>query len=296
MKKVNIAELLKDCPKGMELDSPVLIGKKTFKGFRKWHKDCPIEVQVDSDVYFLTRYGQLYDVPTCGCVIFPKGKTTWEGFVPPCKFKDGDVVYVESCYEYIIIYKETPCDNLYKYVAIHNDYFLPDAGCPVCNKPEIKEMRLATEEEKEKLFKAIKDNGFRWNAETKTLEKLPKFKVGDKVRGKYTNHIYTISDITPTGYKLTNGQSFDFDSEDCHELVSNKFDITTLKPFSEVLVRYDSGGPWMAAHFSHYTKDPEWGLPYFASGACFRQCIPYKGNEHLRGTTNDCEDFYKTWK
>ena len=30
------------------------------------------------------------------CVIFPKGKTTWEGFVPPCKFKDGDVIYVKS--------------------------------------------------------------------------------------------------------------------------------------------------------------------------------------------------------
>ena len=26
------------------------------------------------------------------CVIFPKGKTTWEGFVPPCKFKDGDIL------------------------------------------------------------------------------------------------------------------------------------------------------------------------------------------------------------
>lgn len=25
------------------------------------------------------------------------------------------------------------------------------------------------------------------------------------------------------------------------------------------------------------------------------QCIPYEHNEHLRGTTNDCDDFYKTW-
>lgn len=27
-----------------------------------------------------------------------------------------------------------------------------------------------------------------------------------------------------------------------------------------------------------------------------KQCIPYKGNEHLLGTTNDCNDFYKTWE
>ena len=38
-------------------------------------------------------------------------------------------------------------------------------------------VRFATEEEKQKLFKAIKDNGYEWNAETKTLKKLvkPKF-------------------------------------------------------------------------------------------------------------------------
>ena len=26
-----------------------------------------------------------------------------------------------------------------------------------------------------------------------------------------------------------------------------------------------------------------------------KQCIPYKGNEHLLGTTNDCDEFYKNW-
>jgi hypothetical protein len=27
----------------------------------------------------------------------------------------------------------------------------------------------------------------------------------------------------------------------------------------------------------------------------YKQCIPYEGNEHLLGTTNDCDNFYKTW-
>lgn len=37
------------------------------------------------------------------------------------------------------------------------------------------------EEEKEKLFKAIEDNGYKWNENTKSLEKInkPKFKNGD---------------------------------------------------------------------------------------------------------------------
>lgn len=28
-------------------------------------------------------------------------------------------------------------------------------------------------------------------------------------------------------------------------------------------------------------------------GAKWEQCIPYEGNEHLLGTANDCDDFYK---
>ena len=38
-------------------------------------------------------------------------------------------------------------------------------------------VRFATEEEKQKLFQAIKDNRYKWNAETKTLKKLvePRF-------------------------------------------------------------------------------------------------------------------------
>ena len=27
----------------------------------------------------------------------------------------------------------------------------------------------------------------------------------------------------------------------------------------------------------------------------YKQCIPYEGNEHLLGTTDDCDDYYKTW-
>ena len=112
------------------------------------------------------------------------------------------------------------------------------------------------------------------------------------------NYIHTITGIREEENKYACGVTFvlKFSEQDNWELVPNKFDITTLKPFTEVLVRYDNDNPWMTAHFSHYMKDVEWELPYFASGACFRQCIPYEGNEHLRGTTKDCEDFYKTWK
>ena len=113
--------------------------------------------------------------------------------------------------------------------------------------------RLATEEEKQKLFDVIKANGYRWNAETKTLEKL----------------------IEP-----------------------KKFDINTLIPFeSKVLVRDSKGGKWRPAYWGFYDKDKDNAInyPYECCGNFFSQCIPYEGNEHLLGNTDDCDEFYKTW-
>ena len=69
-----------------------------------------------------------------------------------------------------------------------------------------------------------------------------------------------------------------------------------MNPFDKVLVRDFNYDLWMAGHFSHYAKDAEGDYPYFASAACFKQCIPYEGNQHLLGTINDCDDYYKIWK
>ena len=53
--------------------------------------DYPIQINTKSGFSTkLTKYGQNIKLEDAKCVIFPKGKTTWEGFVPPCKFKVGD--------------------------------------------------------------------------------------------------------------------------------------------------------------------------------------------------------------
>ena len=71
-------------------------------------------------------------------------------------------------------------------------------------------------------------------------------------------------------------------------LEKNKFDITTLKPFDKVLMRSSNAREWDATLFSHYSNNK-----FYGCGMCCDQCIPYKGNEHLLGTTNDCDEFYK---
>lgn len=166
-----------------------------------------------------------------------------------------------------------------------------------CGVGYISDFRFASESEKQKLFNAIKENGYKWNAETKTLEKLiePKFKVGDRIRLKENhNYIYTITGIREIENKYECGVTFvlRFSEQDNFELVPNKFDSSTLKPFDKVLVRNNNSCVWKCNLYSHYSQYP---YHYICVENGYKQCIPYEGNEHLLGTTNDCDDFYKTW-
>lgn len=113
----------------------------------------------------------------------PKGKNTWEGFHRP--FKDGDIIttIIRKNYVFYSIYKNIKDKEIMTYVDYcPNEDRIYNFNGVLCFADEIIEQRLSTEEEKQKLFDAIKENGYKWNAETKTLEKLPKFKVGDRIR------------------------------------------------------------------------------------------------------------------
>ena len=103
--KINIAELLKDCPKGMELDCT--IWDDVLFDHVDTSRDYPIYIRKkDGTTEFLTKNGEWNFDLGAKCVIFPKGKTTWEGFVPPCEFKDGDILYICTSIQWICIYKE----------------------------------------------------------------------------------------------------------------------------------------------------------------------------------------------
>jgi hypothetical protein len=85
-----------------------------------------------------------------------------------------------------------------------------------------------------------------------------------------------------------------FDNQNDYELVPNKFDITTLKPFDRVLARDTNKAKWLITFFSHCNNLETYKYSCI-NGAGYAQCIPYKGNEHLLGTTNDCDDYFKNW-
>lgn len=305
--KINIAELLKDCPTGMELDCKVFDAKVIYQGLNKRIPTHPIVVQTEHGFEFeLTQYGQIHNIVGSKCVIFPKGKTTWEGFHRP--FKDGDIIYTKHKLgtEFVSIfqieYERDMCTywdinlSTNKLIGCLHD---GNAFKVFIEKDKVKEQRFATEEEKERLFKAIKDNGYKWNPETKKLEKLiqPKFKVGDRIRKKGDKiATFTISDIGDLCYYCGEYVICNISYQDDYELVPNKFDISTLKPFDKVLIRDNNSARWDITFYELYDNKNK-SYPYRTlGGMIYKYCIPYEGNEHLCGKTDDCQEFYKTWE
>lgn len=166
-KKLDLTNILKDCLKGMELDCTMFDNVR----FERLYKnvDYPIVISVGkTDINRLTKEGCWNKYPNAKCVIFPRGKTSWEGFQRP--FIDGDIVYnrLQDTIG-ILVYDKNNfpckiCDVSKKGVLWYNEGSL----IAIVER----DYRFATEDEKFKLFQAIKDNGYKWNEKTKNLEKL----------------------------------------------------------------------------------------------------------------------------
>jgi hypothetical protein len=300
---LNLVKILKDCPKGMELDC-TMYDNVTLKSVSSDLDIYPICIEMKCGFTTkLTKYGQNINIDDAKCVIFPKGKTTWEGFHRP--FIDGDIIYVcdeysDATFTYVAILKQiekggeiiSHCFYNFEDNYFSTNDFLYDGG---------HNARFATEKEKEKLFQSIKDNGYEWDVETKTLEKLvvPKFKAGDTIRTKNGLQTYKITGVTSEYY------SSKIQGNDCVEvlpvkdqddwiLIPNKFDPKTLEPFDKVLVRHDDDMPWCTDFFSYYDDE----MRAVCTGEVhYDYCIPYnEDTKHLVGKLKDAPEFYKYWK
>ena len=201
---INIAEILKDCPKGTKLYSPICGNCKILKIYN----GLGLDVINDADEVFNFSYDGRYNL-NGECLLFPsKDNRDWNTFRP---FKDGDILTYTGNYTTTFIYRNKdnePHLSTSFYVACND---APSHNFLIYNKytlialNENCDVRLATEDEKIKLFDAIKANGYKWNAETKTLEKLivPKFKVGDKiVRKNGISNSFIVNSVSSDYYGL----------------------------------------------------------------------------------------------
>lgn len=170
-KNIDLTKILKDCPKGTKLYSTIFGKVKLYK--IEEDEDYPIVIETITDQRFrLAQDGRHSSIFDGECTLFPsKDQRDWSKFVPPYKFKDGDIVATKDGSQVFILKRGEVSEKGYCYIGYDlesNEFFR--TGLWYFS-------RLATEEEKQKFFDAIKEKGYKWNAKTKTLEKLvkPKF-------------------------------------------------------------------------------------------------------------------------
>lgn len=60
----------------------------------------------------------------------------------------------------------------------------------------------------------------------------------------------------------------------------------SFKPFDKVLARCNEDSVWRCELFSHYNTFNK-QCPYVCLSSVYKYCIPYEGNQHLLGTTNN---------
>lgn len=353
---INIAEILKDCPKGTKLYSSICGECRLIKIY----DGLGFDVINDTDDVFNFSYDGRYNL-NGECCIFPsKENRDWNTFQKP--FKDGDIISNILTNSICIFKGEGSLNGTVDFYCgiCCNEFFIKDNIDPIKHFGYIKSYHFATEKVKQKFFDDIKSNGYKWNSETKTLEKIivPKFKVGDKIvekdnpfkcwyvqgidtycnsdfyyivtKGQVSNlHFkdqdnwelvptpkfkvgdiietkmnklfdYKIIKITDTHYTLESipgANTYDIliCEDENWKLVPNKFDISNLKAYDKVLVRDTNVQVWIADLFSHVLDRPLGGYTFACVGHYSYQCIPYEGNEHLLGTNNDCDEYYKNW-
>lgn len=172
----NIAEILKYCPKGMKLYSPIL-GECTLREINNNDKYYPIIVETSvndkrTSVQFTKEGLYLNGCLDSECLLFPsENRRDWSNFRIPTKagdimmFRDKSAVFivkelsnglVETIVEYSKLF------GLRVHTPIYIDY-IP-----------------ASEDMKEKLLKAIDNNGYKWDGKN-LVKKKHQFKPFDKV-------------------------------------------------------------------------------------------------------------------
>lgn len=212
---INLVEILKHCPKGMKLYSPIFGEVKFLTVFNNEYIDTYTSV---ADIHRFQKDGRFDSYGEC--MLFPsKDQRDWDKFQIP--FKRGDIMMFEDKSAVFIINYD--CSAIC-YLTSRGDFRTGEKLFYNCIP--------ASEDMKEKLFKAIDKNGYTWDGVT--------------LRKKESQ----------------------------------------FKPFDKVLVRDKESVKWKCAFYSHF--EPSSAYPHVtASSGTYAMCIPFEGNEHLVGTSDN---------
>ena len=79
---LNLEKILKYCPKGTKLYSPVL-GEVYFSAINYYDRTYPIIVKTEDETFCFTKQGKLYEIKQSECLLFPsKEQRDWSKFKP----------------------------------------------------------------------------------------------------------------------------------------------------------------------------------------------------------------------
>ena len=320
--KINIAEILKDKPQGTKLYSILSDGEC----FLNEASEDSIYIDIDNRKRFwcLTVYGSTHSFPN-GCVLlFPSREMRdWSKF----SWKKGDVLVSKDNVH--IIFEKFEDDTYTRFKGKHylwkqfdeEDYNKEE------DKMLTSVFEKVNDDVAQTYIKTIEEKlGGKLNGETLEVEKAQQeFKngdivtimprIGDKLiylfkaedNEKYYGHAFldgNIAIVNEDSYCQkdfsTARPSTEEEKQQLFEALAKKgkawdaekkevADIKKelqFKPFEKVLVRDSYDDMWRASFFSHIKEDDG---RYVTTCFTWKFCIPYEGNEHLLGTTDNFE-------
>jgi hypothetical protein len=313
VEKINIVEILKDKPQGTKLYSSACgkckLEEVDDKSFKISFYNSKFGFMNGGEGY-LDKNGKLYDDGEC--IIFPsKEMRDWSKFA----WKKGDVL-INSC-GFQCIFKEWASDDYTKFNGCYSNS--KDGYEDVSNAETAKFDKLDNNIAYGYVREIERKLGGILNLETLEIEKTqPEFKDGDiVVYGesvaicrrfyKHTLSFYvSLNEMFGLLFadEVESSEEYRFATEeekqqlfDALEKEGKAWDAEKkqivdikkelqFKPFEKVLVRDSIYDVWRASFFSHIKEDDE---RYVTTGLSWKFCIPYEGNEHLLGTTDNFE-------
>lgn len=178
--KINVAEILKDKPKGTKLYSDICCGECVLNEVSE--NAIYVDMYNKERFWYFSVYGTIYAFPNGGVLLYPsKEMRDWSKF----SWKKGDVLVNKDESVHIIFEKFE--DDAYK--NFHGQYYLWEEGGSIVNFEEdeyymqTSDFNKANKEDaQEYIHKIEKELGGKLNRETLEIEKTqPEFKDGDIV-------------------------------------------------------------------------------------------------------------------
>lgn len=309
--KINIAKILKNKPEGTKLWTD-MFGSVTL--YVVTNACDAFQVKHHNKEPWFDEDGKLYKEGVL-CIYPSKSMRDWAKF----SWKKGDVLVSKD--NVYIIFEKFEDDTYTRFKGKH--YLWKECNVEDYNKEETKMLtsvfEKATDDVAQTYIKTIEEHlDGKLNLETLEIEKQLEFKDGDiVVYGKSVAICRRIYKHTLSFYvsltemfgllfadEVESSEEYRFATEeekqqlfDALEKEGKAWDAEKkqivdikkelqFKPFEKVLVRDSIDDVWRASFFSHIKEDDG---RYVTTGLRWKFCIPYEGNEHLLGTTDNFE-------